>query len=392
MSRSDTAAELTVPRWTDLLSGLQERHPGMWISLGNLESRLLSERLGSVSISKPIYIAGLARSGTTILLELLARHPQLASHRYRDFPPVLTPWFWNWFVDKAAADGEAASERAHGDGIEVTSESPEAFEEVIWMAFFSGLHDPEVNAVLTSDTANEKFESFYRDHIRKLLLLRGGQRYLSKANYNLTRLGYLRKLFPDAKFVLPVRDPVWHIASLKRQHERFCREHERDERLKRHMSRSGHFEFGLDRRPINSGDTEVTREIRELWSNGNEAEGWALYWKDLYGRVAGLLESDEALRRAALVVDYDALCRNPARVMNAVLSHCELPQGDVDLAAEAARTVRTPSYYRPAFSERQVAMIEAMTAPIKQRLNALSRHDSFAASAILDRPGSGSAP
>jgi hypothetical protein len=362
-----------VPRWTDLLSGLQERHTGMWVGLGNLESRLLSERLSSIEIEKPLYIAGLARSGTTILLELLARHPHLASHRYRDFPPVLTPWFWNWFVDRASAGIEAASERAHGDGIEVTSESPEAFEEVVWMAFFPGLHDPAVNSVLTADTANEKFESFYRDHIRKLLLLRGGQRYLSKANYNLTRLSYLRKLFPDAKFVLPVRDPVWHIASLERQHERFCREHERDERLKRHMSRSGHFEFGLDRRPINSGDTEVTREIVELWSKGNEPEGWALYWKDLYGRVADLLNEDEALRRATLLVDYDALCRDPAGVMSRVLAHCELSSADVDLAAEAARRIRAPSYYRPLFSERKLAMIETVTAPVKHQLEALAR-------------------
>jgi hypothetical protein len=373
MVTSGTEADLSVPRWTDLLSGWQERHVRLWIGLGNLESRLLSERLNSITIEKPIYIAGLARSGTTILLELLARHPQLASHRYRDFPPVLTPWFWNWFVDKAGSGEEQASERAHGDGIDVTSESPEAFEEVIWMAFFPGLHDPASNSVLTAATANEKFEDFYRDHIRKLLLLRGGQRYLCKGNYNLTRLGYLRKLFPDARFVLPVRDPVWHIASLERQHQRFCREHERDERLKRHMSRSGHFEFGLDRRPINSGNPEVTREIEELWSKGNELEGWALYWKDLYGRVADLLSGDEALRRATLVVDYESLCRDPASVMSRVLRHCELRTDDVDLAAEAARTIRAPSYYRPTFSDRQLALIEKMSGPVKLRLDALAR-------------------
>ena len=372
-SRTETAPDLSVPRWTDVLSGLQERHPGMWVGLGNLESRLLSERLDRVAIRKPIYIAGLARSGTTILLELLAQHPHLATHRYRDFPPVLTPWFWNWFVDRAGAGGEAASERAHGDGIEVTSESPEAFEEVIWMAFFRQLHDPAANAILTADTANGNFEKFYRDHIRKLLLLRGGERYLSKANYNLTRLSYLYKLFPDAKFILPVRDPVWHIASLQRQHERFCREHQRDQRLQRHMSRSGHFEFGLDRRPINSGNTEVTSKVQQFWSNGHEEEGWALYWKDLYGRVADLLETDEALRDATLVVDYDVLCANPERVMNAVLSHCELDPAGVDLAAEAARTIRKPSYYRPAFDEEQVKMIESMTAPVKQRLESLSK-------------------
>jgi len=343
----------------------------MWIGLGNLESRLLAERLDDVPIVKPVYIAGLARSGTTILLELLARHPDLASHRYRDFPPVLTPWFWNWFIDRAGSGDEAAGERAHGDGIEVTAESPEAFEEVIWMAFFSKLHDPEQSSVLGADTENTEFATFYKEHIRKLLLLRGGRRYLSKANYNLTRLGFLLKLFPDAKFLLPVRDPVWHIASLMRQHERFCGEHRRDERLKRHMSRSGHFEFGLDRRPINSGDAQATRKVLDLWSAGREVEGWALYWADLYGHVAGSLERDETLRRATRVVDYEMLCEEPAHVMASVLEHCELDTTDVDLAAEAAGTIRPPRYYKPAFSDEQVDFVRATTAPIKQRLDSL---------------------
>jgi hypothetical protein len=363
------ATSLSVPHWTDLLSGWQARHPRVWIRLGNLESRLLSERLQGLAIEKPIYIAGLARSGTTILLELLARHPLLATHRYRDFPPVLAPWFWNWFVDKAGAGDEPASERAHGDGIEVTSESPEAFEEVLWMAFFSGLHDPEQSALLTADTANEEFEAFYRDHIRKLLLLRGGRRYLSKANYNLTRLPYLHKLFPDAKFLLPFRDPVGHIASLMRQHERFLGEHQRDDRLRRHMSRSGHFEFGLDRRPVNSGDTGLAREIAALWQGGREVEGWAKYWANLYGSVVDTLDRDDALRRATMVVEYESLCDEPHGVIASVLDHCKLASDEVDLAAEAARTIRPPSYYQPGLSDEQIALIKAVTDSVSKRLD-----------------------
>ncbi|HZD53995.1 MAG TPA: hypothetical protein VE175_13180, partial [Woeseiaceae bacterium] len=52
--------ELAVPRWTDLLSGLQARHPDFWIRLGNLESRLLADRLSALPIEKPIYVSGLA--------------------------------------------------------------------------------------------------------------------------------------------------------------------------------------------------------------------------------------------------------------------------------------------------------------------------------------------
>src|SRR5690606_10191757 len=149
----------------------------------------------------PVYIAGLARSGSTILLELLSRHPHLATHRYQDFPPLFTPWSWNWFLERAGGKAQAPVERAHGDGIAVTPQSPEAFEEVLWMAFFPHLHDPAVSAALEAHTSNPAFERFYREHLQKLLLLRGAPRYLSKANYNVTRLPYLLKLFPDARFI-----------------------------------------------------------------------------------------------------------------------------------------------------------------------------------------------
>src|SRR4029077_17446890 len=96
-----------------------------------------------------------------------------------------------------------AAQRTHRDGIFVTPESPEAMEEVLWMAFFPQIHKPEACNVLDRNTSNPSFEQFYRDHLRKLLLVRGGKRYVSKANYNVTRLEYLHRLFPDARFVIP---------------------------------------------------------------------------------------------------------------------------------------------------------------------------------------------
>src|SRR5690606_13322516 len=137
---------MEVDPWTDRLGGLVERWPRLWTRLGNWETRLLEERITGVEVRRPIYIAGLARSGSTILLELLACHPETVTHRYRDFPLVATPWAWNWFLDRAGAREQVARERAHRDRIAVTPESPEAFEEVIWMAFFPGLHDATRNA------------------------------------------------------------------------------------------------------------------------------------------------------------------------------------------------------------------------------------------------------
>jgi hypothetical protein len=350
-----------VSGWVDTLGGLISRHQRFWIRLGDLETRMIADDLSGVPVEAPIYVSGLARSGSTILLEALARHEHTATHRYKDYPPVFTPYFWNWFLERAQKREGPAVERSHKDGIAITPESPEAFEEVLWMAFFPDLHDPAARAVLDGTTRHPEFEAFYRDHIRKLLRVRGAARYLAKANYNVTRLEYLLEIFPDARFVVPVRDPVWHVASLMKQHALFCEAGTADPRARAHLQRVGHFEFGLDRRPVNLGDADGIRRIMDLWESGAEVEGWGRYWSQLYGYVADRLETNPRLRDATLLVGFEELCREPHRVLRAVLDHCRLPATDAFVEEQAGR-IRFPSYYRPGFSDEELALIERCTA------------------------------
>src|SRR3546814_11516245 len=105
--------------------------------------------------------------------------------------------------------------------------------------------------------------------MRKLLWVRRRPRYLSKANYNVTRMEYLLKLFPDARFVLPLRDPAAHIASLMKQQRLFCEGERRHPAALEHMRRIGHFAFGLDRRPINVGDGAIG-EVLQAFESGDE--------------------------------------------------------------------------------------------------------------------------
>jgi Sulfotransferase family len=358
-----TALDVSVAWWTDRLSGHIERHPRFWIGLGHWETKLLRDRLEGVSVDRPVYVTGLARAGTTILLEILARHHDTATHRYRDYPPVLTPWAWNRFVDRAARETHVAVERAHGDRIMVTPESPEAFEELLWMAFFPDLHDPDRSAVLDERVDRPAFEGFYRDHVRKLLLLRGGSRYLAKGNYNVTRLAYIQKIFPDARFVVPIRDPVRHVASLARQHERFTAAGAASDRVRRHMRRSGHFEFGLDRAAVHVGDDAAARRIREFWRDGREIEGWATYWALIYGHLRDTLERRPGLRAATRVVRYEDLCAAASDRVTDILEHCGLtPNGLPEMAAgiiEAPRHDR-----RPPFTPEEREVIRRCTEPV----------------------------
>jgi hypothetical protein len=357
---------MQVSRSTDILGRLAERYPALMLRLGRWESAWAADELAGQAIDRPIYVTGLARSGTTILLELLAAHPDIATHQYKDFPLVAIPLWWNWFLERASPGDGTPVERAHKDGIAVTPAIPEAMEETLWMAFFADCHDPAVSNVLGEHDSAPDFEAFYRDHIRKLLMVRQGKRYLAKGNYNVSRLGYLRKLFPDARFVVPVRDPVGHIASLIKQHRLFCAEEANDPRIQDHMRRSGHFEFGLDRRPINFGDSKRVQQILAA----SEIEGQALYWASVYGFVADLVEGDPALARQMLLIDYEELCAEPGRVLAQLYRHCELKVAEATIAEQAAR-IGAPRYYRPEFTEAETRLIRAATDPTAARIKRL---------------------
>jgi hypothetical protein len=364
-----------VAPWMDRVGGFVERHPSWWIRLGSLETALLDSALSDVRIDRPIYVTGLARSGTTILLETLARHPDVATHRYRDFPLLFTPYLWNRWLDLVPRKPEAPAERSHGDGIAVTSESPEAFEESLWMAFFADQHDASASAVLDRSLRHPAFERFYRDHLRKLLAVRGGRRYVAKGNYNVTRIGYLAKLFPDARFVIPVRDPVWHVASLMKQHRLFLDGQRDNPRAVRHLRRVGHFEFGQDRRPINVGDAAATAEIAALWRAGEEVRGWARYWSHVHRYIADLIDRDPGLRAAIRIVRYEDLCAAPQAVLMDLLSHCGLPAGSEFLSNAAAR-FHQPTYYRPRFSADELSIIAEEAAETARRFGYEADHAS----------------
>ncbi len=361
---------MQVPRSIHFLSTLAERYPDFLLRLGRWEADWAADQLADQTIDRPIYVTGLARSGSTILLELMAAHPDVATHQYRDFPLIPIPVWWNWFVDRASGGKSEPVERAHKDGIDVTPESPEAMEEVLWMAFFADGHDPAVSNVLSDRDSAPAFEAFYRDHIRKLLLVRQGKRYLAKGNYNISRLGFLRKLFPDARFVVPVRDPVGHIASLIKQHKLFCAEETRDPKILDHMRRSGHFEFGLDRRPIHFGDDEMVQRIQALWQAGREVEGQALYWASAYGFVADLIERDPAVAEQTLVIHYDDLCAEPDATLARLYRHCGLEVAATKRREQAAR-VEAPKYYKPHFTDEQIGLIRAVTDATAARIQRL---------------------
>ena len=311
--------------------------PEAFIALGNIETRLLKKRLQP--IVGPLYVCGLARAGTTILTECLALHPLVATHIYRDFPCLFTPYLWKLISSPFRLIPHKARprERAHKDGIMVTPDSPESMEEMLWMAFFRTLHDEGHSCLLDAKAQNKAFADFYREHLQKLLLVRKKSRYAAKANYTVTRIPYILSIFPDARFVIAVRHPVPHIWSLYQKHRLFLSEQERNPATLIHMDRSGHFEFGKHRALIHVGDEQAMASLKAAFAAGDDLRGWARYWAMMHNYIATTSERHPEI----LIVRHEDIVDNPHGKMREIYEHCRLNADEALLDATAAKLRKT---------------------------------------------------
>jgi len=237
-----------------LVHGLAFASP--WLSKGLAKmDRWAAARALNVPDNVPaVFITSLPRAGTTALLNAFHSIPGMASHAYRDMPFVGAPYLWSKL---GGSRHVATQERAHGDGLQIDLDSPEAFDEVLWKLYWPEKYQSDAIALWDSADADPKKIARLTQNFRTISALRstGNQtsarpRYLSKNNANIARLPLLTSAFPSAKIIVPLRRPAPHAASMHRQHLKFSALHADDSFSKRYMRDIGHFEFGALHTPI----------------------------------------------------------------------------------------------------------------------------------------------
>jgi len=278
------------------------------------ETKKYKDQLEKIKISQPVFITSLPRAGTTILLEILSDHKIFCSHRYRDMPFLLTPIYWNKF-SKYFRKHQPKQERKHQDGVMINNESPEALEEILWQIFFNfQIGEERVNTV--SDVNTTEFADFFKTQIRKIIYIRSlknenKERYVSKNNMNISRIPIINKMFPDAKIVIPFRNPLNHSYSLLKQHKNFLQLHKNDEFYKLYMERIGHFDFGLNLKPINFNNwLDDRRNVDYLNINI-----WLEYWINTYS----FLLKSKTLN--IMFFNYDKFTLNPQTHLEKLFKH-----------------------------------------------------------------------
>jgi len=218
-----------------------------------------------IEVKNPVFITGLARAGTTILLEAIHKSGEFASLSYSNMPFLMAPNLWKKISKRD--ESQQKIERAHGDGIMVNTNSPEAFEEVFWQTH-----------------TQQDGEAQFKDYIRLILYSYQKHRYLSKNNQNVNRIDILQKVLPGAKILIVFKDPINHASSLLKQHMEFSKAQQQDGFIKDYMDWIKHSEFGLSYQPITSGKLRYT--------NSDCIDHWLEQWYLLYNKLIKSHEGD----------------------------------------------------------------------------------------------------
>jgi hypothetical protein len=262
------------------------------------------------TLPAPIVIAGLQRTGTTLLHRLLASDPTLrALHSFEAIAPVSPRSVSRFGLDPRLYQAKL-SERAlrymapeffaiH----QVEALAPEEDVLLLDYAFMSTvpeatLHVPSYARWLEAQDHTPAYE--YLALLLKLIAGDDARRWVLKTPHHLEYLDVLRKVFPGVAIIQTHRDPVRTLAS-------FC---------------------------------SMIWHARGVFSDAVDAHEVGRHWSRKVGRMLerGLTVRAAAADRGFVDVAYDALIQDPVRCIEQVYAGLGLPFGEpVERALETTR-------------------------------------------------------
>ena len=241
--RSFRRAALMVP----VLIGLGVVQAAHWI--GFLLDEVFFRGYRRVPIDRPVFILGVPRSGTTLLHRTLARDDQFTTMQTWECffaLSVTARVFWRFIgrvdaklnrplgrlLDRSVRALTGSLDDVHAVSLEDAEEDYFALVP-IWACFILCIPFPDAPWLKTMryfdrdmlSVDRERLLDYYEMCIRRHLYVHRGQTYLSKNAAFASMAGSLRERFPDARFVVCMRDPAQaapsQLSSLMGGHELF---------------------------------------------------------------------------------------------------------------------------------------------------------------------------
>ncbi len=202
------------------------------VAAGILEPFNLSERLlwqkrirDHRLVKPPVFIIGFWRSGTTLLHNLLCQDPEAAyTTTFQTVFPNLVPsqswWlkpFTNHFLpasrpyDNVSMDMDFPQEEDFGM---MNLQPSTIYKLFLFPTDFDSIIDRELFTGSLPQEKVDQWKEAYRSMIVKAVFNTGGTRYIGKNPCHLARIGLLKEMFPDSKFIFIHRHPYKVIESL----------------------------------------------------------------------------------------------------------------------------------------------------------------------------------
>jgi hypothetical protein len=246
----------------------------------------------------PIFLVGAPRSGTTLAVELFATHPDVA----------------NW------------------------SEAGRLWDPVDYRNPEADHHWPAGRATQAEIARLHRFCEWYRAS-------HGKTRFVNKHPRNSVRIDYLRRVFPDARFVHVIRDGRAVVGSMLAQIRA------RPRRAQQPMG-------GFCRPP---GWRALLRD--------DLVEQTALQWKAIVRHVR---ERGDALGADYCEVRYEALCAEPRATFRRLFGFAGLAAGDAVLAGIPAEPLSASEAWRKQLGADEIASIEKSAGDLLAELGYLA--------------------
>lgn len=281
-------------------------------------------------ITRPIFLVGSGRSGTTVLYHVLCGHPHLA-------------WFSNYNERFPRLPQVARGSRLYalpqlralrGRGLPVPSEAYAVWDFIRPVADSPG--DPPLDETHVTAGERERMHEVIAANLR----YHGKSRFVNKNTRNTRRIRYLQNIFPDAIFIHVVRDPRAAIASLLK------------------VDWWPHLKIWCQ--------NQITAQ---QWAR--QGKDPALLATDLWIReVRCVLEAKTKLPpRQYFEVRYEEFMQTPKEVLQRMLAFCGLEWTGGFESFVAGFALQSMNFkFRNQFTPQQLAMIEEMVAPLARQL------------------------
>ena len=286
--------------------------------LFDIEKTFLKKKINNDNLRSHVFVSGMPRSGTTLLMNKLYETNQFASLTYRDVPFTLSPNLWKKIIGHKIKPSQN-KERAHGDKMLINLDSPEALDEIFWRVKLknSYIHSDK----LVFHDADDKIIEEFRNYVSLILHKYQKKLYLSKNNNNLLRLESIIKSFPNCLFLIPFRDPIQQANSLLLTHQNFSKLHKQNNFIKKYMRYLVHYEFGANHMP-----QEFSQNINKSL-DANSIDYWLLQWTNVYTHLSQKKISNI---KNVVYINYEYLCQNSETVFKKIFKRINLDNSSLN--------------------------------------------------------------